>query len=645
MSLQQVSWRTFAGDSLHGQPPPQLLVDGPELTREQEAAIIDAWRLFKMAAQTSAAMSLQADRRLLDGTRLRMESRPGHDRVLVQTVAPAVEQPYAEFFRAIPANETNVSGAGAKPSKGWKLPGHAAEMPATLKDVSALADHPGHVLWSNPLIKFGGRPITVTWRGPRDRYSLSTGWSGSTIVAHEEASFTIGGSIFKDSGYVWINDRRIDTGLVKVAAACICRPDPIGDPTGHVLRVCSDRVGTSRGYKVVDLAPGGAPVSLKTLCEAKTLAVVNTYTATDFNASPSGSQWNILQRPHFNASGTQLATIIAKASGTFGAIFDATTWAIDSTVDTPTSQSLVLTQLSATQWTSDSTNHVSKIVAMDFDVDSPVYLHTYLNIDTHEDGSNGQGAGAGIHVTDAVDREWGIVHSSLGTLFSSTQSTTDEVIVDSAHNPPTSGSYTRGATPDASMQFIGDLARGTFAVGYTTAIGIETATGTTFTYNVSITGTNVATNHETRLTFDVYLDNVLAASGTTGAFTNAAGATSLGDVFIDYPRYNSTPSSTSTSSSTTGGGGVSTANSNNGTPGFGVQYKHCAVHPLRKAAYLGGLFYLGGDTPARTSTPRFGLEIAAFDPPSGVVTDNPPAYAGGTYPTLSAPVFTGLQPT
>lgn len=360
MALRQLNWITFAGEPAAGMPPPQLLVaGGAELTPEQIGGVVAAYRQFKQRTLASVAPYQTDERVLADGTTVRIESLAGRDRVLVAPAKPAAALVLIEYFRTIPADSTAISGTGPKESKFWKLTGDLSDWPDELKDASALADHPGHVMWSNPNLKLGKIPIVLTWRGPRDRYAISTGWTqagsitfgGNPIgeswsgmgtsttprIAHEEAGAAIGPAIYKDSGYVWIDGRRLDTGLTKVVAGCICQPDAVGDPGKFVLRVCTDYIAGARGFKIVDLAPGGVAVGLKTLCEANSLSVVNTYTAAHFQANAaSASSWDMLQRPHFNRSGTKLATIVVlNGTGVVGAVFDAVTWAIDSTVTTP----------------------------------------------------------------------------------------------------------------------------------------------------------------------------------------------------------------------------------------------------------------------------------------------------------------------
>jgi hypothetical protein len=669
MTLLNQHWQSLTGKPVTGRMPPALHVTGDvHLTSEQLGAVANAYQVFCNTVAVSIAGHHVAQRTLLDGTKVRMVSNNGRDEVFVDPPAVGTSIEYEELFRAITANATHVNGvdSGAE-SKKWRLgSGVPSALPSVLKDASDEAHHPGHVRWFNPALKFGGKPLIVSWRGPRSRYASTLGWStrtGGTQEAHNDYEIDL--TVTRDTSYVWINGRRIDTGVQKIIAACLHCPDPSGHPGAFVLRVCTDYASSGvRGLKVVDLvaASGASGSGLEKLHLANTLYVKSTYTAADFvgdvTTASGANKWDMLQRPHFNASGTRLASIIklvdgsASSTGTFGVAFDPTDWSIQSTINTPT-----LTSRSQTTTGTDhvditiATDHVDNatlLVAVDFDGDTLVYIsatsESHVVGSDHRYSSVGGVAVSAQDVSTTEDYAFTLTHSAIGVLhvLSETITNSSSYVNDGVHIVY---SLSRGSTKLQMFAFAGDLSVGTMAIGYSDAAYSDSGSGggtVSHTASPPFIVPGCITVHKERLLFDVYLDGSLVAAATTGAFTNAAPSSHTEDAAISSVDASTTMSpDSSSSSSTLGGGGMTTEGSTYMHPS---EYVHVAVRSDRKIAYLGGSFYQLLDFADRSlSTPAYGVELAVFNPATGIVLENPPAYAGGTRPTLTTPVFTGLQ--
>jgi hypothetical protein len=669
---------TLQGDPVTGRKPAsaRVLGDAP-LTEEQQEGVEHAFLRFVDQLRVSVNPDDGTDQqRLPDGTVVYLNAIAGQ--VYMDVIPPGRPNPggLADWFHGVPANATIVSGTSTLgPSASWRVPAYPSEMPDELTPQRELDLHPGHVTWSNPDLKYGGFPIVVSWRGPRDRYASSIGWSdaaGTTMVPHNETGEDIGEESFTDSQYVWINGRRIDTGIGKIIAACLHEYDPVGAPNSFVLRVCTDMYpnpGTTRGVAVYDLvAESGADGStLKQLSEATAeLFVKDTYAAADYRnnltvASGTG-KWDMVQRPHFNRSGDQLATIISRVGadyangaagvGILAVSFNATTWAIEESVPAPTSSTTVssTTPTSATgmTYTTTTETEATYMVAADFNGDTFVYVALELATSVEQTGEWEQGVYGAVYrpmehnYTRTSITDWTLSHSEVGMLktHSATQTLDYAYIVEEiAANYVYTASVSNTGSKHQRVALVGDLSRGAFAVGYdggnsSTETGSLSMSSPTLDTPPAITTT--LTMYGERFTFDVWLDGQLVEEDTTGAYSNAAASTVVTASTETAQVGGGTP--TFPNSSSTYAAGPSQYITSTWTPA--ADYAHAAVRSTADAFYVGAAYI-----DVLTSTPGSGIEIAAFKAGDAYVTDDPPAYAGGTRPTVSAPVFTGPATT
>jgi hypothetical protein len=671
--------------------------------------------------RNSLAGFVTSEGRLDDGSAFRIISNSGIHTLLLW---PAGGEPppleLGDWFRAIPASNSFLNGNGDKPSWGWQFPRKQGDLngwPSRHKPLSLKTEHPGHVSWSNPTLTVDNKPLVLTWHGPRDRYAPTTGHltaTGGGITAHErnpgswpgDVTLELAQDVLRDGPYVWINGHRVDTGVPKVIAACLHQYDPSGAPGQFVLRVCADRTIASadRQLVVYDLVPasgaeGGtlqsfAQASAALHVKAEYLAADNTNAANPGGGTPGAGKWDYWQRPHFNRSGTRLATLIIKvgANGTdresHAVSFDPTTWAVVDDVTATITASQTSTFGSASPWTATYDVSQDFFVACDFDADTFVYVKLVLQREGEQSGESQGEVQSGVYAgtQDRLMTEtYTVSHSTLGQLAQHTSTDTQHHfyrVVSAGPGLRTithdyARTVTNGWNADAQeataaaaphFAFIGDLSRGTFAVGYPKAGGTHAGEGhLSGTYSnsdplqfASVDNTNV----RPAMLFDVWFDGALAAAATTGAVPEPAAIThsftfqpslSLADMQPQLPNATAGANTggamarVSPQTSPVGPPGFEGRNSgsNNRSPFYGrafamPQHQHCAVHPEKWAAYLGAAYFdqlsgaYGGTNPV-----RFGLELFVISS-DGITTENPEAYITGTYPTLSAPVFMGL---
>lgn len=622
-----------------------IVVGDSKPTPAQLAETQKCYARFRMMMATAIGAIFSHSRRLTDGSLLRMDSRFGQDTVYLTPAsnpgaasqAPQKPTLYEQFY-GVPVNDANAAGITALGPLGyWQFDRTPTKFPAALKPVKTLTGHttdldrePGHVTWSNPALKIGRRPIVVSWKGPRNRYSWSTGWSGSTIVAHSDAGTPIGNYQFTDQNAIWINGNAIaiDNAFgYKIIAACLHSPAP----GLFVVRAVTDKypaTATARSIAVLDLVPtsvyfsGAAGAGLQALCNAKTLEVKNHYIATQFSSNPSAAgQWNMLQRPHFNASGTQLATIVDHHElGRTGIVFDAETWATVTSVSAPftVSQQSTGHQITQTTLPDPSTNvagaytgsradsyvytendSFTTTIATDFDGDTFVYVACDVTFGCNEDLEShytvnatytSGSSSSSVAQTSWSETEtwtqtctcaWTLRHNVLGTL--------------KAHSWTADASYSEAANGDSrprstaalasSYQFSvdaqnyigcvfgGDLSTGTFFVGYPKNFASVAAYSGTFDgsgnangwFNNSLPYTR--TTNALRYQFDTYINGLLAASGTNGSFVQTDSSTSTASNVLPQANLAATQYGTS---ATSGANAVNTVASGAGLQIAGV---------------------------------------------------------------------------
>lgn len=664
MSVHDPVFITFNGEAVPGRVPARLVVEGDRtLTPQQRGAVAKLYQEFRRTLDLSLLQQQQERHVLPDGTKVLIQSLQGVDTVRVNPPGPEPNELLVEWFRGVSTSDTYDSGqASTGPSASWRMPGAPTEMPPQLKPQSTLELHPGHVTWSNPNLKRGGFPIVVSWRGPRDRYSSSHGWSsyfGGTIASFE-SSIDLGDDVLKDSGYVWINGRRIDTGKLKVIAACLHEFDPVDEPNKFVLRILSDmypQPSTTRKLVCFDLVAtdGAIGSSLQALAEANEMFEKAVYEPTDFVLVPDAGDpvgsWDYSQRPHFNRTGDRIATIINRrdpAYGTpsgvarIGATFNPTTWALDQTVLTPYTSTETATETTP----APDTYHrevttevdVTNIVAVDFDGDTLVHVTYSLQETVTREGDFKEGEFSTYSVSTTA--AWTLDHSSIGELGAGSESGTatgSYVVTDlGGGNYSVEASFNDYGRVSRRFVVVGDLSKGTFAIGESGTIRSERADAS-LSYSGADASQDTATTvttREERWTFDVYLDGTKVADDTTGSFTNEAesGTTSptvYGAFDTGGLSYGAATGTTTTTYTANPGNMIS-------APKYDSLHSNVAVNARRRAAYFG------------VTAPDFdpvlsGLEIAVFKDPDGTVhvDSSIPAYQTGDHPTISAPVFTG----
>lgn len=686
-----------------------------QLLTEQEAAVLHQFELHKQRLRASLVGYLTHSGELTDGTTFRFQSNGPQHTVMVWPAGGGEEQQrLREWFRAVPTSDSiPLGGDGKLPSQGWKVPQAPDHWPEELKPLSERPEHPGHVSWSNANLKFGGTPIVVSWRGPRGRYAATTGFTdarGGGAAPHEPVT-ALSTTLFNDTAFVWIDGYKIDTGRQKVIAACLHEYDPEGAKNKFVLRVCCDlRSGfPRRQFVVYDLVPtdGSDGASLQQLAEARgPLFVKATYTA-DANtpdadlggSSSTPGEWDYWQRPHFNQSGTRLATIISMVGGNgvdremHAVSFDPTTWAID--------DDAVAHFASAAptggggggggetfEFTFGGTSTLEAFIAADFEGDAFVYvmltsLRDYVGSGgTAAEGQQEPGKpNSGVsHRSDSFTCT--VTHSVLGELHTSTSTGVRDFsmhytgngdavpyLVNASITYTLTGGYADfaggfgGGFTTPHFAFLGDLSRGTFALGYW-ADGSASFSGTgAVSGGDSFTIPMAGTRQRPQLVFDVWFDNAQVATATKGAFADAAPAAEVagyGELTGSLSEYIEGGMPTVATTTNTGSGtalygspqfpqyppqregpaSVPVGEIRGANYGAGVPHawQQCAVNASRSAAYFGAEYFKEAWNDHVTS----GLELTIVQPGgASPIVHDAIAYIAGAHPTMAAPVFMG----
>lgn len=652
------------------------------------AQLADLRRMFeehRKALATALGGFLVKDNVFSDGTRARIVSNSGLHTIQLWPAGGRTLLELVEDFWGIPANYTQINGPLVPPSGYWRVREEDREMPPELKQKRyyGLADdptHPGHVTWSSPHFLADKEEVVLAWRGPRDRYAATTGWSTSTggsQVAHNNAGQSIGDDVFKDSSYLWINGRKVATPVVKIIAAALHRPDPSGDPDGFVLRVCTDNVsgdGTTRKVGVKDLVPTGetAPVTLSALLTATSYTVLNSYTAT--NNGLAAGQWELMQRPHFDKDGARLACTIRQVTGgmTSAVSLNATTFAILQQFDFTETHVRVGSQ----SWTDTGSGSNPRTITFDrtqtdeatillplaADFLGADFVYAYLEQHTtngyiaeEERVRTDPGGGDPIVVTHSHSythprlRELKVKHSLHGNLLVDTQ---DRTYATTYSSPPAAGSFPATSYPTYNrVSFVANLARDVFAVGYSVSNGVVETAGTGTPYFLSGWIYLASTRQTTfrPMTYDLWMAGVKRVSNTSGSFTNDAPFSNTATAIDGQISYNIIDNEYLGGSLSTPPNGTTVSpavcydvNRMSRAIITPPEWAHIACNAERSVAYMGVYNRVAtGTTPSHIN---YGLEACCFLPPGEAFTlAAVPAYAAANpRPTISAPVFPGV---
>lgn len=696
MSLLNSAWISFAGEPITGKVPPRMVIHaapGFALSHAQYSAVAHAFKLFKdaVAGSPHAGMYHVQNRKLPDGSVLRMVSNSGLDMVDVWPVGGVSSGLASDLFIAIPASMDHMDGylppeaqfGMPKVVLRWRkylkqpMPDPVPE-PWNLVWGPPLSDHPGHITWSSAKFKLAGHEVQLSWRGPDSRYSTSTGWSdltGGTVEAHEQDGVFIGprNTTHMDSSRIWFGKKPVDTGIQKIIAAALHRPSPIMNPSHVVLRVCTDmypQPSSTRGLAVYDLvAAGGDPedCTLVRLMEtASTLVVKDVYPAAGYKpnvAATDTGMWESVQRPHFDSGGGRIATVIREPSdvsgsvGAVGAVFSLPAWTRDQQVNLPWSSSGSRTetqditgdsnQFVAYSLSADSSLSKTSIVAMDFlhdtdpdgGDDTAVYvLFTESTAESFSATGNQDStfmASSGSYTSsESKTFTYTLSHSVHGVLFSYTHTGSSGTTADWAESLD-GGSYSVASRSlvNPRFTFVGDLSRDVFAVGWSSALISSGASGAaefvSSDFGVATVSGPATTNYTTRLDYDVYFDGTKVASGIEGGPAPTSNAGGSGGSFLG-DMFNIGIFN-----------GPASASSVYGTmyiPFYGPRFEHIATDTTRRIAYIG---YHGRGTP-NTQLSVIVRNLAPGSP--GDIIEPIPTYIPGLYQTLAAPIFLGAVP-
>lgn len=534
--------------------------------------------------------------------------------------------------------------------------------PETLKPRGSMLDHPGNITWSNPDIRIGSSPVVLSWLGPSHRYARSSDWDsrpafGGIVdwrLGHYEYygiapahSGDNGEKYFRDGPRVWVNGNPIVTPCRKVIAAALFRPDPVGDPDRVVLRLCTDEFpleGMTRRLAFLDVEKAGSSprLTLADLRASPALAITASYPGPAISGD-AAAYVHAAQRPHFNQSGTAIASLFTDR---FITKFAAGTLAVGETA-------VDVFYLPAGEWSNASTlNEVGTyfvpegspppyllyeyttngssvtdytycfVHAVDFVGDTPAALYA------RESG----GESISWSETQRYDNEaW-----PTGSSFSQVRQPRTTQMVHTHYGPLFEKTYTdtadgvKTSNPTSHAVFLGDLSRNTFAIGLLKA---DTVSSSSVSGPTPDPWTRTAYNQQYEFQFWV---------GQGGAPVNIAGPVdggywgnwSIAPVTTTYPGTQpprKTPAVNDLSMTPTASYSSSTSTVEDvyqteflSAPPY---YRHAAVDPSGKCSYFGiGHFHQGMDVLLRVGS-------------AGAQVLEMPAYAPGDMPTLLAPVF------
>lgn len=649
MSLQSHHFITFGGAPVTGRIPPQMIVEGGgTLTREQYGAVAHAYKLFCDARLVSIGDYLVRHRTLADGTRVTMTSLQGRDTVRVTPPPRVLQLVLADTFMGVPTDAEHplVLGEGGTwlggiedlgPAGRWTMQAHPTEMPEKLKKAGSPNDFPGRTTWSNADLKLHDFPVVLA----------------------------VDGAVDPERRHIWINGRKVDTGVCGVTAACLHAPDD-EEPNKVVVRVVStlEDDGETQRLATVDLVTtdGVGSFGLLALLTVRTFFIKDTYTAEDWRRGvvffDDDGQWTLAGPVRFNKAGTQLATIIAirdcsyevsgdatiseTVVGRVGVAMDATTWTIDTRVEQP---AITHSEGTSTSTGSDigsssgsGSANEDRIYLVDVNFLDDALVHVKLrwqnSVESSSEASwSGSGGSEGtLSSSSTTSSTLTLTHSVHGELYTATAASSSAFTATGDINPEAVLDWTVEHTfPYADWSkvvYCADLGRDVFAFGTTAATAMsESAAGATATSGSATT--DIAFQPHL---FELWMAGERQVSDTSGSYVNDAASTGTTTTATGMPGGTETlwpyPAEATTTSITT------TWQSSPDDPGlFIIAGTACAVHAKRHVAYLA----------ARGPTDGSGLEAALFKDAEDEIALQPvPAYADGTRPTIAWPVFLGL---
>ena len=285
MSLLNNNFIDKNGNPITGRVPTQLQVYAPEgyqLSNLQYSAVMHAYKLFCDNVRLSAATFHVQNRELGDGTKIRMESNNGVDRVMVWPVSSGGEEEFMTFF-GIPFDETYLNTLLGTPGELPKEPVFYMDkvnvstptaildqlrylpkylmLPSTIDSEKRKPSQPGNTTW---FAKGKKRQPALSWWGQYSRYCNSQAqrskksqgvwgrsllesavfWENETSPSLAKypaiynadrgwgstSSFAvpapIDGSADSKRDYIWIGGMRVKTGLIDgsgmwILSACV----------------------------------------------------------------------------------------------------------------------------------------------------------------------------------------------------------------------------------------------------------------------------------------------------------------------------------------------------------------------------------------------------------------------------------------
>lgn len=127
--LHQPHWQDLSGTPSTGVSPPSLVVRSGRMTPQRHAQIRQIYQRFCMAKLTAVGDFFVFNRVLSDGTRVRLESMQGKDRVFVWASDAQLEDPWDRGWSFIPANDASRGGFLRRPGAASDDLSAAAFMP------------------------------------------------------------------------------------------------------------------------------------------------------------------------------------------------------------------------------------------------------------------------------------------------------------------------------------------------------------------------------------------------------------------------------------------------------------------------------------------------------------------------------------
>lgn len=324
------SFLQFDGEPVGGRVPAQLLVRGPDLTGAQQAAVGKLYANFCTANQLGLGAYAARTVTLPDGTRVRLESNTGVDRIIVWTGAgggPRFAIRPLTLFASLSAPfgvQPQASGApiiapGMDTTRAVSL---WANPPLTTSREPSF-QHGARSLWDGADLN-NTLPGTLDWYDPRPEspfFGLVLSWWNSAIGRYRRAvtpmlnnlgtlvtlgseRYTAGVSQASIPRQVWCNGLHLATAPRPVAGACLA-VNAEGLPVLRVL--CMNATWRGSGYlecyeavidpeAVADVARSG-PVSLA------------------LRWTMAGMIATLHQAVHCNASGTRAVLVASLSAG------------------------------------------------------------------------------------------------------------------------------------------------------------------------------------------------------------------------------------------------------------------------------------------------------------------------------------------